>query len=108
MADEKEELKMINHLLDVEKEANTLISQAMDEASKKIEAARAKYNEEYKQKTDELIGELKKKYDESVKKITDNHSQIIQKYEASLESKQQNYSQFKELLDKLVLENNQE
>ena len=39
MADEKDELKMITHLLDVEKEANSLISQAMEQANKKIEAA---------------------------------------------------------------------
>ena len=62
MADEKDELKMINHLLDVEKEANVLISQAMEEAAKKTSEARARFNEEYKQKIDAIIEELKNKY----------------------------------------------
>lgn len=106
MADEKEELKMITHLLDVEKGANELISQAMEEASKKTEAARAKYNEEYKQKTEALIEELKKKYEASVKDVNEEHSRLINEYEASLESKEQHYSDFKSLLDKLMLEKN--
>lgn len=107
MADEKDELKMITHLLDVEKEANSLISQAMEDANKKIEAARTKYNEEYKQKVDKLIDELKKRFDDSVKSVSENHSKMIQDYESSLEAKEQHYAQFKAVLDKLLLEKSQ-
>lgn len=106
MADEKDELKMINHLLDVEKEANVLISQAMEEAARKTTEARAKFNEEYKQKIDAVTEELKNKYDASVKEVSDDHSGQIQKFEASLDAKEQHYSDFKQLLDRLLLENN--
>ena len=37
MAENNDELKMINHLLDVEKDANYVITQAMEEAGKKVE-----------------------------------------------------------------------
>ena len=104
MADEKDELKMITHLLDVEKEANVLIAQAMEEAANKTNAARAKYNEEYKQKTEIIIEELKSKFEASVKEVSDDHSRQIKEFEASLDAKEQHYSDFKQLLDKLVLE----
>ena len=57
MAEQNEELKMINHLLEVEKDANSLISEAMETSEKKISEARAKYNAEYKEKTEKIIEE---------------------------------------------------
>lgn len=106
MADEKDELKMINHLLDVEKEANVLISQAMEEAAKKTSEARARFNEEYKQKIDAIIEELKNKYEASVKEVSDDHANQILKFEKSLDAKEEHYGDFKQLLDRLLLEKN--
>lgn len=104
MAENSDELKMINHLLDVEKDANYLISQAMEESGKKIEAARAKYNAEYKQKIDLIIEELKNNYDSSVNQILESHKKQIDEFQAYLESKEQNYSEFSKVLEKLMFE----
>ncbi len=104
MAEQNEELKMINHLLEVEKDANSLISEAMETSEKKISEARAKYNAEYKEKTDKIIEELKNNYDSSIKKITDEHNLIIDEFKAYLEAKPQNYDNFAKYLDKKLFE----
>ena len=103
MAEQNDELKMINHLLEVEKDANSMISEAMEAAEKKISEARAKYNTEYKQKTDQIIEELKNNYEASIKSITDEHNRQIEEYKSYLEGKTQNYEAFSNLLDKLML-----
>ena len=104
MAETNDELKMINHLLDVEKDANGIVAVAMEEAGKKVEAARAKYNEEYKQKIDIIIEELKEKYESSVQSVKDEHEKQIDDYRKMLESKNQDYKAFSKLLDTLVFE----
>lgn len=104
MADEKEELKLINHLLDVEKDANAVIGVAMETASKKVEAARTKYNQEYKQQIEKIIDELKNKYEASINHVTQEHTALISDYEHSLEAKEQHYNQFKEVVDRLLKE----
>lgn len=104
MADNSDELKMINHLLDVEKDANYVITQAMEEAGKKVEAARAKSNAEYKQKVDEIIEDQKNKFDSASKEILESHKKQIEDYQLFLQSKKQNYADFSKLLEKLMFE----
>ena len=104
MADNSDELKMINHLLDVEKDANYVITQAMEEAGKKVEAARAKSNAEYKQKVDESIEDQKNKFDSASKEILESHKKQIEDYQLFLQSKKQNYADFSKLLEKLMFE----
>ena len=104
MAEQNEELKMINHLLEVEKDANSLISEAMETSEKKISEARAKYNAEYKEKTEKIIEELKNNYEASINKISEEHNRQIDEYKTYLEAKPQNYDNFEKFLDKQLFE----
>ena len=104
MAEQNEELKMINHLLEVEKDANSLISEAMETSEKKISEARAKYNAEYKEKTEKIIEELKNNYEASIKEISEEHNHIIDEFKSYLEAKTQNYENFAKFLDKKLFE----
>ena len=104
MAEQNDELKMINHLLEVEKDANSLISEAMETSEKKISEARAKYNAEYKEKTEKIIEELKNNYETSINKISEEHNRQIDEYKTYLEAKPQNYDNFAKFLDKKLFE----
>lgn len=101
MAD-NEELNVINHLLDIEKGAASLINEAMEEADKRIAEARAKYNAEYKEKYDAVLEELKAKYDSDVAEVVQAHKKEIEDFKSSVEGKNQDYSAFSGLLDKLL------
>jgi len=98
------ELNMINHLFEVEKAASILINDAAEEADKRISAAKAEYNEKYKQKYDEVVEQLKNQYEKSISECSAAHEKILSEYQSKLESKQQDFSAFSTMLDKFLFE----
>lgn len=102
MAENSSELDVINHLLEVEKNASILIDDAMIEADKRIAEARTKYNAEYKEKYDAIVAEKDKTYHEKLDSISANHKKEIEEYKKSLENKNQNTDAFNKVLDDLL------
>lgn len=102
MAEKNSEIDVINHLIEVEKEASVLIDEAGIEAEKRLSEARAKYNAEYKIKYDSVVETLEKDYQKKLEELNENHIKEIEAYKTSLETKNQNSKEFKELLDKLL------
>ena len=49
------EINIINHLIEVELQASSLVKEAQSEADKRLSAARAKADAEYKQKYNEVV-----------------------------------------------------
>ena len=103
MAENNTELDAINHLLEVEKKASSLISDAMQEADKRISLAHLKYNSEYKTKYDKLISELDEQYEEKHDVIESKYKQEIEDYKTQLGNKTRNEEAFNSLLEKLLL-----
>jgi len=96
------ELDVINHLLEVEKNASGVIDSAKAEADKRITEAKAKYNQEYKAKYDALSSEKEKAFQEKVASLEENHKSAVEDFKKSLETKPQNQEQFNKLLDSLL------
>lgn len=103
MAENNPELDAINHLLQVEKDASSLIDDAMIEADKRLSDAHRTYNGQYKSKYDKLVSELEADYKIRHDKIEETYKKEIDEYKASLESKVQDEKAFDSLLDKLLL-----
>lgn len=96
------ELDVINHLLEVEKNASCVIDNAKVEADKRITDAKAKYNQEYRSKYEVLSDEKEKAYQEKIKVLAENHKVEVEDFKKSLETKPQNKEQFNKLLESLL------
>lgn len=99
------ELEIINHLLEVEKNASVLIDDAKIEADKRTSEAKAKYNQEYKAKFEVLAAEKDKNYHDKIQELTAAHAAEMEEYKKSVESRPQDTEGFKKLLEKLLFEN---
>ena len=102
MAETNTEIDAINHLLEVEKNASTLINDAAMEAERRLSQARAKYNSEYKTRYDEIAAQLEADYHNNHKTVEDKYQKDIDSYKESLAAKPQNAEAFSSLLDKLI------
>lgn len=99
---ENEEINAIAHLIQVEKQANELVSDAVTEAEKRLNAAKIEANEEFKKQYEKIVLELEKSYEEKIKKVQENHAKIIEDYKISFENKVQNATAFNQVLDSLL------
>lgn len=98
------EIDIINNLLEIEKDAASLINNAQIEAQKRVSDAKNKYNTEYKQKYDDIVFQLEKEYDSEIEKINKEYDDSISSFKNKLEEKQKNTNAFNSLLDKILFE----
>jgi len=103
MAETNVELDAINHLLEIEKQASGLISDAQIEADKRLAEARAKYNSEYKTKYETVASDLEKKYQKDYDEVTKKYAEEIESYKKSLEEKNKNKEAFTQVIEKLLM-----
>lgn len=104
MATNEEEINVINHLLQVEKESALLIDEALQEAEKRLSKARGKFNQEYKEKYDKGVEVLEEKQKKAVEQATLNHDKIIQDFKDGLKNKKQDPAKFNKLLESLLFD----
>ncbi len=102
MADNTTEIDAINHLLEVEKNAAALISDAAEEADRRLTQARAQYNSEYKARYDKEAARLESEYQAEHEKIAEKYQKEIDSYKESLAAKPQDSSAFAATLDRLI------
>lgn len=105
MTEKNEELELINHLLEVEKNASVLIEDAMKEADAKKVQATAIFNNEFKEKYESAMAVKKAAFESKIEEIKINHEKEIQDYKKQIEEKPVNKTAFNEVLEKLLLEN---
>ena len=102
MSEMNQELAAIQHLLEIEKQASSLIDSAKIDADQYISKAHAEYNAAYKEKVEllskELDADFQKKHDEILQKYKDE----VEAYKSSYASKPQNKEAFFDLLNKLL------
>ena len=81
------EVNVINHLLDVEKRASSMTSDAQAEADKRIAAYRAEAESDYQAQT---------------KAIDEKHAEEIAAYRSEIQNTTQDTGAFNKLLDTLL------
>ena len=107
MADNSEEISVINHLLKVEKEAYSLIDDAMKEAEKQVSSARAASESEFREKYAQVVTVLEADYKKNLDSLTESHNSLFGEYKTNLTNLSQNKDAFNGLLDKLLFASEQ-
>ncbi len=101
---DNEEVSIIAHLLEVEKEASQIIAAANIKGDKKIAEAKMAADSEFKSLYAEKSEELQKDFENKKQAVFSSHEKIISEYKASVESKNQNKEAFNNLLEKTLFE----
>ncbi|MCQ2575721.1 MAG: hypothetical protein MJ162_03185 [Treponema sp.] len=102
MAGTSEEINVINHLIKIEKDAYTLIDEAVQDSEARLSSARTLANSEYKAQYDACVQGLDKEYHEKLEKMQADHDFLISEYKSNLTNHKQNKEAFNELLDSLL------
>lgn len=97
------EMEEINHLLEVEKNATVIVTDAMTEADKRLAETRAKYNEQVKTRIDVLTEKLTQEYNSNIEQLKANHKSEIDNFMKALEEKELHQSSLNTLLDKYLV-----
>ena len=101
---ENDEVSIIAHLLEIEKQASSVINAASVECDRNISnakiSAEAEFKKQYAVEADKVQNEFNLKK-EAVKK---NHDDVMNAYRNSVEQKEQHKEQFSELLEKVLFE----
>lgn len=97
-----DEMDIIQHLLDIEREASRTLIDAQTEADAKITAARTEAEKKFKARYSELVTEIDRKANDEKAKITEGHDNEIRSFQDELHKTVQDKSAFSELLEKLL------
>ena len=107
MADNNEEISVINHLLKVEKKAYGLIDEAMKDSEAKISLVRSECDNEFKEKLSVCEKQIKEEYEKKLSALNSSHDSQFNEYKTNLTNQPQNKSAFNGLLDKLLFASEQ-
>ncbi|MGP1565339.1 MAG: hypothetical protein ACTTHU_07935 [Treponema sp.] len=92
------EINIINHLIEVELQASSLVKEAQNEADKRLSVARAKSDAEYKQKYNEVIKKYDELYNGKVKDIEAAYKERFESYVSAVKGAEQDTKAFDERL----------
>lgn len=93
---------VINHLLEVEKEANELIARSQEEADKRTADYKARAEEAFKAAHDAAVSEMEMAYKEQTESIKKAHDNEIAAYKKSMEEIKQDRRAFNEAVTALI------
>ncbi|MCR4900608.1 MAG: hypothetical protein K5907_07315 [Treponema sp.] len=98
----QEEINVIQHLISVEKDAATLIDDAVKEADARTAEAKNKSNTQFKQQYDECAAALQKEFEHTVEQKKSEHNKSIEQFKADLENQLKDYNEFNKVLNGLL------
>lgn len=104
MNENNSEIDVLTHLMEIEKKASGLVSDAQVEADKRHVETQLKYNTEYKTKYEKLTNTLENNYQQSLEKIKAKYMKEVEDYKNSLNEKTQNKKAFTSLVESLILQ----
>lgn len=99
-----DEVSIIAHLLEIEKQASQIIAAANFKGDKKISEAKITSENEFKSLYAEKAKALQADYENQKSRILEAHNKIIDEYKQSVESRTQNKESFNSLLTSLLFE----
>lgn len=97
-----DEADVIEHLLEVEREASRVIDEAREKSDAIIAVARAKVETQFKERYSEFISKLDAKESEDKDKIDSEHKKELEDYIKSVDSNKKTKEEFCTLLEKLL------
>lgn len=104
MNENNSEIDVLTHLMEIEKKASGLVSDAQVEADKRHVETQLKYNTEYKSKYEKLTNTLENNYQQSLEKIKAKYMKEVEEYKQSLNEKNKDEKAFTSLVESLILQ----
>lgn len=101
MADDIE-MDVMQHLLQVEKEADAIVEQAKKEADKRIIDAQVDFSAKYKHELESSLKSLQTDFIKQSDSLKKNPESVLGEYKKQLENKAQNKKEFVALLEKYL------
>ena len=98
----EKEVNTIAHLLEVELRANELTSRAQADADKKIAAAKAQADAEFKSNYEKLVTECEKSYTEKSSALAKRNSEEVASYKSKITASSLDKQAFNSYLDTLL------
>lgn len=97
-----QEADVIGHLLDVERNATAVLTQASEDAEKRVASARAQTDQRFKAEYDELIARLEKQYAEQTTAAANSYTLAVSAYKEKISAAAKDVPAFNALLDALL------
>jgi len=97
-----DEVNVIDHLLDVERNASQLVMDAQSEAAKRITAARVEADAEYKKQYSVLSQKLEEEYHSRVSEINAEHDKSLEKYKNDVQNAEKDEKSFNSFLESVL------
>ena len=97
-----DEIDVIQHLLDVEREAAQVIQDAQKEADSRIAAARAKSDAQFKTQYTEMYAQLDAEAQKRMKEAGEHHDAELASFKNSLKETPKNNVAFNSFMDSLL------
>ena len=94
--------QILDKLFDVEKKAETIVTSARDEASRRVGAGKEASEAAFKQAYEAKVAELEKKLAEEEKSADRDFDTDIEQYRAALKAAGQNKNSFKALCGSIL------
>jgi hypothetical protein len=101
----EKDVNVINHLLDIEHQANGMITEAQAEADKRLNAFRTRAEADYKKQYEEIIAGLESDYKTRTEEIARNRTEAVKQYKADVVNTVQNKEAFNKRLETLLFSN---
>lgn len=95
------EADVIEHLIEIEKNASSITDTALKEADLKIKQAKKLAEENYSKKYNDGILKIEEEFENQKKQIKEDTDQKINKYKEKLQATSQNKEAFVQLLENI-------
>lgn len=99
----EQEVNAINHLLEVEQNAQIMTQTAQIDADKKIAAAKAEADSQFKVQYDRIVEQKESEYRNETARILEESEKKIKEYKSEILSAETDTEAFNELLNKVLL-----
>nr|WP_318711578.1 hypothetical protein [uncultured Treponema sp.] len=97
-----EEVDVIKHLIEVEREASEIVLEAQKKADTLVNSAKSQADEEFRKSYSKLVEEFDSQEIIARKKINSQHNSEIQNYRESLNDLRKDVSGFNSALDSIL------
>ncbi len=98
----EQEIDTIRHLIEIEKNASILISEAQTEADKRIAVAKAKADSSFREQAARIVAEKEAEYEAKIKEASAKYNDLLSEYKVKIENSLKSIDFFNNIAEKYL------
>ncbi|MBQ3670538.1 MAG: hypothetical protein II921_03550 [Treponema sp.] len=98
----EQEIDTIKHLIEIEKSAALLITEAQTEADKKIALAKSKADANFKEQAAKIVSEKEAAYEARIKEAAAKYNNLLSEYKTKIENSLKSIDFFNNIAEKYL------